>query len=64
LGSIDYADIWSVVSACLFVVYNRLYRAKDGVWQAEGKPNHPLEVPADMLSRLVDSSIAAALRIL
>ncbi|KZS02145.1 Nuclear pore complex protein Nup155 [Daphnia magna] len=40
----------------LFAVYNRLYGAKDVVWQAEGKPNHLLKVLADMLNRLVDSS--------
>ena len=39
----------------LFATYNRLYGAKEAVWQSEGKPNHLLRVLADMLARLVDS---------
>lgn len=45
----------------LFATYNRLYGAKEAVWQFEGKPNHLLQVLADMLNRLVDSPGIASL---
>lgn len=40
----------------LFAAYNKLYNAKDPVWQTEGKPNHVLQVLSEILKRLTESS--------